>query len=298
MEVNRVREDNFMDIRRIVQWISAIISNAYYKGYTTLSIYQGPAKKACVPFLNCYSCPGALGSCPIGAMQSLLASLPHQFSFYVAGLLTATGAAVGRFACGWLCPFGLFQELLAKLNHKKYAIPAALKKLKYIILVLTLLLPVIWVNEAGLASPYFCKFLCPAGTLEAGLPLGLGNPELSPLLGKIFTWKVILLIIFIVASIFTFRPFCRTICPLGAFYALFNPISMVRLETNSTSCIACGKCSQACPMDIDVESKPNDPECIRCLKCKNVCPTGALYFSTRPAPKNILEDNTLGDNRQ
>lgn len=277
------------DIRRIVQWTSAILSNAYYKGYTTLSIYQGPAKHACVPFLNCYSCPGALGSCPVGSMQSLLASYQHQFSFYVAGLLTVTGAATGRLACGWLCPFGLLQELPARLSKKNLPIPSGFKFIKYIVLVLTLLLPVIWVNEAGIASPYFCKFICPAGTLEAGLPLGLGRPELRVLLGALFSWKVAVLVFFTVASVFWFRPFCRTVCPLGAFYALFNPVSMVKLEINSRQCISCGQCKKACPLDIDVQSRLNDPECIRCLKCKNSCPTGALSFTARPAETEQLQ---------
>ena len=129
-----------MDTRRLVQWLSAIISNAYFKGFASLSIYQGVGKRVCVPVLNCYSCPGALGSCPVGSMQSLLGGYKQQFSFYVAGLLTVVGAASGRLACGWLCPFGLVQELLARISRRKLHLPALAKKLKYLVLLLTIVL--------------------------------------------------------------------------------------------------------------------------------------------------------------
>ena len=38
------------------------------------SIYTGPLKSACVPGLNCYSCPGAVAACPLGLRSSLLSS--------------------------------------------------------------------------------------------------------------------------------------------------------------------------------------------------------------------------------
>jgi polyferredoxin len=211
-------------------------------------------------------------------MQSLLSGYHHQFAFYVAGMLTVVGAAVGRFACGWLCPFGLIQELLGSLSRTKLRIPSVLKYLKYVFLALTLLLPVLWVGSSGVAEAYFCKYVCPAGTLEAGLPLGLGHPEVRSLLGALFSWKVGVLIFFIAASIISFRPFCRTTCPLGAFYALFNPVSLWRVEIRQDRCNDCGLCSQACPMDIDVASHPNSPECVRCLKCRDACPSGAMSF--------------------
>lgn len=266
--------------RRLVQTVSAVLTNSYFKGFAELSIYQGQLKKVCVPVFNCYSCPGALGSCPVGSMQFMLASYKHESSLYIAGLLTVVGASTGRLVCGWLCPFGFIQELLGKLSSVKFAIPDMLKPLKYVVLVLTLLLPVVLLDQNGLGTAYFCKYVCPAGTLEAGIPLGLGRPELRSLLGVLFTWKIGLLIIFIAASIFTFRPFCLTVCPLGAFYALFNPISLWRLERDSESCTLCGACSRACPVDLDVTKDPNHPECIRCLKCTGSCSNGCLSFNS------------------
>lgn len=263
--------------------ISAILSNSYFKGFAELTIYQGPVKNACVPFLNCYSCPGAWASCPIGGFQSLLASYQHQVSFYIAGLLTIVGAMTGRLICGWLCPFGLVQELLGRLSKRKAAIPEVLKKLKFVFLVLTLALPLLLLDPAGIGSPYFCKFICPVGTLEGGLLLGLGRPELRQMLGWLFSWKVAVLVIFLVASIFTFRPFCQTTCPLGAFYALFNQVSLWRIQVDVATCISCGSCGEGCPLKIKMPDQLNHLECIRCLKCCDTCPTGALTFARYPA---------------
>jgi len=274
-----------LEKRRIVQLFSALLNNAYIKGFATLSIYQGQGKAVCVPVLNCYSCPGALGSCPVGSAQFLLASYKHQVSLYIAGILTLAGASSGRLVCGWLCPFGLLQELLNKIPSPRWQLAPVLKWLKYLVLILTLLLPILWVNSAGLGSPYFCKYLCPAGTLEAGLPLGLGSGQLHPLLGALYYWKLALLILLVAASIMIFRPFCRIICPLGAFYALFNSISLWRLEINPARCVSCGICTNICPMEIQVTENPNHPECIRCMRCTQNCPFEAIaYTRINPAP--------------
>ena len=88
------------------------LSNGYLRGFAKGEIFTGDSKIVCVPGLNCYSCPGALGSCPIGALQAVLGSRKFQISFYVLGFLMMVGAICGRFVCGWLCPFGLVQDLL------------------------------------------------------------------------------------------------------------------------------------------------------------------------------------------
>ena len=103
----------------MTQLIATLLTNANFKGFIEKGIYQGDTKKLCVPGLNCYSCPGALGSCPIGSLQAVLGSIKYSFSYYVIGLMTLFGVVFGRFICGWLCPFGFFQDLLYKIKVKK-----------------------------------------------------------------------------------------------------------------------------------------------------------------------------------
>lgn len=274
--------------RLIVQLLFLAVTNGYLYGFATGRIYTGPTKTLCVPGLNCYSCPGALGSCPIGSLQAVLASRNYRFSFYVVGFLMLFGSVFGRFICGWLCPFGLVQDLLYRIP-----IPAPFKKwiskrknlpghrilvwAKYLILVgFVVILPLIAVDIISQGSPWFCKYICPSGTLGAGIPLLLTNEPLRQAAGFLFQWKFAILVFLLILSVLIYRPFCKYICPLGAVYSLFNPIALYRYQVRKDSCIKCGKCQKACGMDIRVWETPNNPECIRCGNCVKACPTGAL----------------------
>ena len=79
-------------------------------------------------------------------------------------------------------------------------------------------------------------------------------------------------------SVLFYRPFCKWLCPLGAFYALFNRVSLLQMKVDGHKCVSCGKCAKACKMDVDVTKTPNHTECIRCGMCVNACPTGAVSF--------------------
>ncbi|MBO8128106.1 MAG: 4Fe-4S binding protein [Peptococcaceae bacterium] len=265
--------------RLIVQFGAVLLANSHFSGFFDASIYQGSFKRICVPFMNCYSCPGAIGACPVGALQMFLAGPVHRLSFYVIGFLVAVGALAGRLVCGWLCPFGLLQDFLARPWARRVCLPVVLQNLKYIVLLLTITLPFFWLDQSGIGSPVFCKYLCPVGTLEAGLLLGLQVPSLRALMGTLFVWKLLVLVILLVLMLFIYRPFCRTLCPLGAFYSLFNNVSLWRLEHNPWACTKCYTCRDVCPLQIKVDVDPNNPECIRCLECVKACPAKALSFS-------------------
>ena len=270
--------------RHRVQILWAFLSNSYLAGFAKGRIYQGKLKNLCVPGLNCYSCPGALGSCPVGAMQAVVGSWNFKLAFYVAGFLMFIGALTGRFVCGWLCPFGLIQDLLHKIPFPKkistFRGDKLLRKLKYVILlVFVILMPMFVVDLLGQGAPYFCKLICPAGTLEGGLPLVLLNKGMRGAIGWLYAWKNVLLVAILFLSVIIYRPFCKYICPLGAVYSLFQPISVFRYQVDQELCTHCGACAKTCKMQVDPVKSPNHPECIRCGQCKKVCPTGALDYN-------------------
>lgn len=270
-----------MDKRRITQVIATITTNANLSGFLNGTIYKGNLKKICVPGLNCYSCPGAIGSCPIGSLQAVIGSMKYNLSLYIIGLMSLFGVIFGRMICGWLCPFGLIQDLLYKIPSKKIKVNERvhhkLKYLKYVLLiVLVIIFPMFLVNEFGMSPPYFCEYICPVGTLEAGIPLISMNDSLKGAIGGLFIWKVFLLISTIVAAIAIYRPFCKYICPLGAFYALFNKVSFYNYQVDQEKCKSCGSCAKKCGMNIQTYKNPNSPECIRCGKCVKVCSAKAI----------------------
>lgn len=275
-------------LRTWIQICFAALSNGYAAGFAKGTIYKGSSKLLCVPGLNCYSCPGALGACPIGSFQAVIASRNYQFTFYVTGFLLFFGALLGRFVCGWLCPFGLVQDLLHKIPFVKKLrrLPGDrwLRFLKYVILVgFVIVLPLTVLDIVGQGQPWFCKYICPSGTLFAGIPLVASNPALQFALGWLFSWKVAVLVVLLLLSVVVYRPFCRYLCPLGAIYGLFNPVALYRFRIDSQKCTQCGACQKACPMDIPVQSVPNSPECIRCGRCKAACPHGAICSTLQRA---------------
>ena len=177
--------------RFAIQAVFSLLTNSYVVGFLTGTIYKGPLKQICVPGMNCYSCPGALGACPIGSLQAifnqsdfskgvwsdsngyLVAKPLYYFAFYVVGFLMLVGALCGRLVCGFLCPFGLIQDLLhkiplpKKLKIRTFPGDKQLRYLKYFFLVVfVIVLPLLYES-----NPFFCKYICPSGMLLGGIPL-------------------------------------------------------------------------------------------------------------------------------
>ena len=266
--------------RLLIQLLAAAFCNGYAAGFLRGKIFTGKSKLLCVPVLNCYACPGALGSCPIGAMQAV-AGTKSRFSFYVLGTLMLFGTVLGRVLCGFLCPFGLIQDLLHRIPTPKLRVPRRLDRilryLKYaVLLVLVLLGPVLSAGPLGGGDPWFCKYICPAGTLEGGIPLLLKNETLRQAAGFLFSWKCGVMLAILLGAVFISRCFCRYLCPLGAVYALFNRFAFYQMQVDHARCIGCGKCDPVCPMALDVCKEITGGECIRCGRCKAVCPAKAI----------------------
>ena len=267
--------------RGFIQAGAALLTNIHLPNFAKGGLYQGKGKYVCVPGLNCYSCPAASGACPIGAFQAVVGSSKFRFSYYITGFLILFGVLLGRFICGFLCPFGWLQDLLHKIPTKKFSTKKLkpLTYLKYVVLVvMVFLLPALMKGDTGIGDPYFCKYLCPQGVLEGAIPLSIANSGIRAALGALFNWKLGVLITVVVLSVLFYRPFCKWLCPLGAFYALCNRVSLFQMKVDKDKCVSCGKCARACKMDVDVTKTPNHAECIRCGMCIKACPTDAIRF--------------------
>jgi len=265
--------------RRLVQLYAALLYNANLKGFIDGHIYTGSLKSVCVPGFNCYSCPGAVASCPLGSLQNALNAAGHTAPWYVLGILALFGVILGRTICGWICPLGLIQELLHKIptpKIRKSHITRKLSYLKYVFLaVFVIAIPLIFGVGRGIILPGFCKYICPAGTFEGAVGL-LQNPANATSfyqLGAVFTNKWVIMLVIGLACIFCYRSFCRFICPLGAIYGFFNRFALTGVKVNPDRCNGCGLCVMKCQMDV---RHVGDHECISCGKCISTCAQGAI----------------------
>jgi len=288
-------------LRRWIQAAATAFSNAYLLFPFTRNIYQGRLKSVCVPGLNCYSCPAATGACPLGSLQTMLATVRPSvkagnghIGLYVLGILGIIGSLVGRMPCAWLCPFGLLQELIHKIPSRKIEIPHWMIYIKYAFLALFVIaLPLLAVDGLGYGITWFCKYVCPAGTLEAGIPMLILQPQLRELVGWLYASKVGILLIFLALMIFIRRPFCRIVCPLGAIYSLFNKVSVFRMVHHPDTCVLCKECYNHCPMGVRFYEGANQPDCIRCLKCmQESCKFGAISYEIAGLPAVLKKKTT------
>ena len=278
--------------RKWMQLYFALLFNANAKGFVTGEIYTGKTKQICAPGINCYSCPGAVGACPLGSLQNAMNGENHGSIYYVGGILVLYAILFGRMICGWLCPFGFIQELLHKIKTpkvKKSPVTRILSYLKYVILVVFVFIVPFLYAIRKMTLPAFCKYICPAGTLEGGMTLlsyKINDWGLA-VLGPLFTWKFLLMVSILVGCVFIFRLFCRFLCPLGALYGLFNRFSIFGIKLDRDKCVDCNRCIAHCEMDIH---HVGDPECISCGECVAVCPTNAIRWK---GPQILLPKNEI-----
>ena len=275
-------------MRRAFQYASLVLGNLYLSGWVSGSIYTGRSKMFCFPGLHCYSCPSSVLACPLGALQNLLAypgflqgmsagTRDSATLLAVLGFVAVLGFLAGRIACSHLCPFGLLQDLLARLRRHSVPIPKGLEPARYAVLLVFVLFLPLWLRSVpgGGGDPWFCKAVCPAGTIEAGWPFAAFDGGRTLHLGFLFTWKSALAVLVLVWSVFSRRPFCRVLCPLGALWGLAGKVSLWRMVV-SDDCTSCGICAADCPVDMDPRESPGSTACIRCGQCVASCPKGAI----------------------
>jgi len=271
--------------RLLMQLGFFLLQNPFLNNFFTGRIYQGPLKRICTPGLNCYSCPAAAVSCPMGAMQLFFSGVRYHISLYVTGFLLTVGVVFGRFICGYLCPMGLLQDLLYRIKSPKLIVRLRLLKyVKYgVLLIFVIILPIVVRNAlSGLGHPWFCAYICPVGTIFGAVPLLAANDFLRDLIGMQFAIKITIAATIVILSVFIIRIFCRVLCPLGAIYGILNKVSIVHVKHDAHTCTDCGQCATACHIKIEPMAQPNAPECYRCGRCVSACEPKALQINLSP----------------
>lgn len=221
--------------------------------------------------------------CPFGLLQDLLYKI-RIFKWRLPKFINLLGIIVGIIV-GYLFgrnrfEYGIYAGLPAAITFgvifnlipgiRKIKMP--MNYLKYLFLLLFAIIFAYFAME-----PWFCK-ICPAGTLEAGIPLVLWDPGnyLKGMVGTFFYFKIFILGFLLINFIAIKRPFCRAVCPIGAIYSLTNRISIFHLKNSKEICTGCGVCEKFCPTALSYQEIPENSDCIRCLECYYKCPKKAI----------------------
>ncbi len=168
-----------------------------------------------------------------------------------------------------------------------------MRHIRFVVLIgLVLFVPYVWGEEHAL---FFCR-LCPAGALEAAVP----NTVQLAVAGQEVVWptvaKSVILLVVLLAMLFTWRPWCTVLCPLGAIFSLCNLFSFVFIRVQKESCTDCDRCRSLCRYGGGPREIAGDLQCIRCLdcaKCKSVVVSSVL--SRGPAEESTRELVTIGE---
>jgi NosR/NirI family nitrous oxide reductase transcriptional regulator len=184
---------------------------------------------------------------------------PFIFIFWVFIIVTVFIWGRGLF-CGWLCPFGSLSELLFKVSRalglKRFQrmLPKRIHdKLKWVKYGVFFVLLGVSVFSMGLAEklaevePFKTTFL--VGLFNRSWPYTLFTASLLGL------------------SIFTERPFCKYLCPLGAALAMPTTFRWFGLKRKQ-ECDTCKACAKSCgSLAIDKNGRIDQRECLLCMDC-------------------------------
>lgn len=207
----------------------------------------------------------------------LFASEPLIFIMWIFIFIVSLIWGRGVF-CGWVCPYGAGAELLRvtaeKLKVPEFEFRESIHKrlvfLRYFVLaalVAVFLYDSLLGEQLAELEPFKSSFFVPFWTREwyyAG-------------------WWVFLAI----WSVFTFRPFCRYLCPLGGGLALFNSFRLSGPKRRSF-CTSCTICTTGCePKAIRPDGTIDARECLSCMDCE------ANYMAEEVCPPLIGIDRLL-----
>lgn len=232
--------------------------------------------------------------CPFGGIEALYTLLISGAimqrvavsSFILLAAVLLSALLFRRSFCGLICPLGTLQELAgmlgAALFKKRYNPPTAVDRWSRYIKYAVLLVIIVFSAMLGelVIRPYdpwvAYQHLASAELLQE------------------FAVGLAVLVITLMISLVSDRPFCRYLCPMGAILGIVSPAGRFKVTRNTETCIDCKICSRQCPMGIDVavQDAVRSAECIQCSTCVNVCPVkDALIVRTskgRTAAPNMI----------
>ncbi len=216
---------------------------------------------------------------PLAAVENIIATRALHLEVVIGGGILIAGAALllGRAFCAWLCPLGLLLDLNDSLRRRlqdRRNLPLGQRQLKYWVLLFFLLL------TTFSALPIF-QTISPINYVVWLAVFAFDSGVNAAMLGSLP------LLALMAAEWFSPRIWCRSLCPLGAFYSIVGGFARWRIRISTTLADnkrMCGRCTLVCSMGVKVMEEYvgqdqltiSDAECTRCGDCVDVCPRHCL----------------------
>lgn len=201
-------------------------------------------------------------NCMISSFQDLISGIFNWSMVWShllwLGLLVVATYLFGRIWCGWLCHLGGVQDFL--FRSPKLKIWATEKSQRYL-RVTRYTIFALWILQLILMRQnLFCQY-----------------DPFKTLFNLIFTdWvSIALLALLLLSSVLIYRPFCRTICPVGVILGWISRLLGARRMAIGSDCINCGLCAKECAMHAvkrcGEKSLIDNENCIACGECATAC---------------------------
>ena len=223
--------------------------------------------------------------CPIGAIQNVTLSLAdprYMISFGVIAfffLPLAAALLFGRVFCGGVCPLGAVQDLVLLRPLK---VPEKLDKaLGW--------LPYIYLSLAALFAGWGLHLKIGAWQIQAGRRFVIC--EWDPFIGLFrVSGPFHMLAIgaaFIVVGMFFGRPYCRWLCPYGGLLSILSRVSWKNVQITPDKELDCGLCAESCPYGAIHNLRADRASCLACARCYEYCPR-ELELRSGPSSEDKL----------
>jgi polyferredoxin len=180
------------------------------------------------------------------------------------GLLVVT-YFFGRVYCGWICHLGALQEFIFKTSAFKLFQSERSQKIMRGIRVAAL---AILISQLLITHTNLYKQIDPFAVIY--------NFYSDYYVG----W--VLAAIIIISAFVLYRPFCKTLCPVGLMLGWISKIPGASVLSVNQNCNPCMLCNKSCSMNAITHqakvSKLDNQECIRCGECLSSCRKEAFAF--------------------
>lgn len=220
--------------------------------------------------------------CPINGLQNgILAIAGHEVTFvnllWIIAIIPIT-YLLGRVYCGWICHLGALQEFL--YFPTKFKLLQTEKAQKTLRIIRGVLIIALIIQLAIMGTKYWCK-------IDPFLNVFGFKDFFSYIISvQSFDFELILIIsllfLLLISSLFTYRPFCRTICPVGFMLGLISRIPGASVIGIKGECAGCKVCSKACKINAILHKQKFNTlrnfECISCGGCVDACNKQGLGF--------------------